>query len=110
MASSLRSRVRGAVTVLVRLRERSALRMAWLRLLADRTSPRELAVFRTALALVTREGRADVRLSRSISGRYRFTERLSTRALPGRLVERTSLTEIRLRVTRSISARLGPLT
>lgn len=85
-------------------------RWALLRLFAGATALREFPVARTAVALATRAGLAEVRVLRSTAGRYRFTDRLSTCARPGRLAAFTFLTEIRLRVTRSSSDRPGPLT
>jgi len=70
---------------------------------------RELAD-RTVAASATREGRAEERELRSTSGRYKFTERLFTDALPGREALLISRMATRLRVTRSTSLCRGPVT
>lgn len=70
---------------------------------------REAAV-RTLDASVTRVGRAVLRVLWFTSGRYMFTVRLSTVALPGRDVLAIWRTATRLLVARWISLCVGPLT
>lgn len=70
---------------------------------------REAAV-RTFDASVTREGRAVLRVLWFTSGRYMFTVRLLTDALPGREVLAIWRTATRLLVARWISLCFGPLT
>ena len=92
------------------LRARSAVLVALLRPAVAVAAVRVLAADLTVAASETRAGRAEVRVLRSTSGRYKLTERSFTAALPGRLALLISLTATLLRVTRSISLRPGPLT